>query len=244
MKQQRDCALGGLEHKKQLLHAVYSEYSTWVSRFPLACQKGCAACCTQSVTMSSLEGELILDFVSAQGREKWLLDKLARTIPGKSGSIITTNQFAEACLKHQAVDSDVLGCWDFAPCVFLEDAACSIYEARPFGCRSFGSLVRCTAGRAAEMAPVHLTVNTVFTQIVEHLSSDNGCWSTMIDILHSLAYKEDMMKKPHVLKARPVPGFLLEPREMKVVRQLLRKLRERFSDMGGTGDLIDNLLPI
>ncbi len=244
MRQQHDYASGGMEHKKQLLHAVYSEYSAWVSRFPLVCQKGCAACCTQSVTMSSLEGELILDFVSAQGREKWLLDKLARTIPGKSRSIITTNQFAEACLKHQAVDSDALGCWDFTPCVFLEDAACSIYEARPFDCRSFGSLVRCTAGRAAEMAPVHLTVNTVFTQIVEHLSSDNGCWSTMIDILHSLAYKGDMIKKPHVLKARPVPGFLLEPREMKVVRQLLRKLRERFSDMGGTGDLIDNLLPI
>jgi len=244
MSQQHDSISAGIEHKKQLLHAVYNQYSTWVSRFALACQKGCTACCTQSVTISSLEGELILDFVSAQGREKWLLDKLARTTPGKSRSIITTNQFAEACLKHQAVDSDALGCWDFTPCVFLEDAACSIYEARPFGCRSFGSLVRCTAGRAAEMIPVHLTVNTVFTQIVEHLSSDNGCWSTMMDILHSLVYKEDVTKTLHVLKAKPVPGFLLEPREMKVVRELLQKLRERFSDLGGTRDLIDNLLPI
>jgi len=244
MSQQRDSISASIEHKKQLLNAIYSEYSTWVSRFPLACQKGCAACCTQSVTISSLEGELILDFVSAQGRDKWLLDKLARTITGKSRSIITTNQFAEACLKHQAVDSDALGCWDFTPCIFLEDAACSIYEARPFGCRSFGSLVRCTAGRAAEMVPVHLTVNTVFTQIVEHLSSDNGCWATMMDILHSLAYKKNMAKAPHVLKARPVPGFLLEPLEMNVVRELLQKLRGRFSDLGGTGDLIDNLLPI
>ena len=244
MSQQHDSTSTGMEHKKQLLHAVYSEYSTWISRFPLACHKGCASCCTQSVTMSSLEGELIFDFLSAQGREKWLLDKLARTVPGKSRSIITTNQFAEACFKHHEVDIDALGCWDFTPCVFLEDEVCSIYEERPFGCRSFGSLVRCTAGRAAEMAPIHLTVNTVFTQIVEHLSSDNGCWSTMMDILHSLVYKEDMMRKPHVLKARPVPGFLLEPREMHVVGGLLQKLREQFSAMGGTSDLIDNLLAI
>ena len=49
--------------KKELLHAVYGVYSRWVERFPLACQKGCAACCTQSVTMTSLEGEEVLGFV-------------------------------------------------------------------------------------------------------------------------------------------------------------------------------------
>jgi len=233
-----------MEHKKKLLQAVYEVYSTWAKRFPLACRKGCAACCTQSVAMTSLEGELILDFVNVRGGEKWLFDKLARTTPGKMRSRMTTNQFAEACLNQQTVDCDALGCWDFTPCVFLDESACSIYEARPFGCRSFGSLAECTAERAAEIAPIHLTVNTVFSQIVEHLDSDNGFWSLMADILHSLAAKEAMITKPYLLKARPVPGFLLEDWEIPVVSDLLHKLREQFSDVGGPGDLIDNFMPI
>ena len=244
MSQQHDRSAACVDNKKELLHAVYSVYSSWVKRFPLACQKGCAACCTQSVTMTSLEGELILDIVNSQGRKQWLIDKLAQTPPGKRGTIITTNQFAEACLKKQTVDSEAFGCWDFTPCFFLEDAVCSIYEARPFGCRSFGSAVTCSDKKAAEMAPIHLTVNTVFTQIIEQLSSDAGCWSFMADILHSLVDKEGLINKQHLLKARPIPGFLLEAGEVQEVQDLLQKIRKRFSDVGGTGDLIDNFMPI
>ena len=231
-------------HKKELLHAVYTVYSRWVERFPLACHMGCAACCTRSVTMASLEGEVILDFVKGKGREKWLRQKLAQAVPGKNRPGITTNQFAEACLNHREVDGKALGCWDFTPCVFLEEKSCTIYEARPFGCRSFGSFVECTADRAAEMAPVHLAVNTVFTQIIEHIGSDGGYWASMTDILHSLAESESRDVKENLLPALPVPGFLLEPREEQVVLVLLQELREKFPGKVIIGDLIDNFMPI
>jgi len=231
-------------HRKELLQTTYVVYADWIRRFPLACRKGCDACCTQSVTMTSLEGEVILDAIRELGREKWLVEKLAQTTPMKSGPLMTTNQFAEACLKQLDVDSDMLCSWDFNPCIFLEDSSCSIYELRPFGCRSFGSLIRCSPDGSAEIAPIHLTVNTVFCQIIEHLSSGNGYWSSMTDILQSLAEIEPMLSEKYLLPARPIPGLLLEPQEVRVVRSLLKRLAEHSSSAGPFGDLIDNLMLI
>ena len=233
-----------MDQKKELLTCIYTVYSHWVERFPLACQKGCAACCTQSITMTSREGEDILDFVRIKGREEWLLEKLARATPGKSKTAITTNQYARACLEHREVTDDALGRWNFVPCFFLEDDICSIYEVRPFGCRSFGSLVQCAPDRSAETAPAHLTINTVFTQVIEHISSDGGHWSTMADILKSLVGGQDRDGEIYVLSARPEPGFLLEPNEVQVVRDLLLQFCEHPSAKGICGDLIDNFLPI
>jgi Fe-S-cluster containining protein len=233
-----------MEQKKEMLHAIYGVYLSWAERFPFACQKGCAACCTQSVTMTSLEGEVILDFINAEGRKEWLLAKLTQTTPGKSKANITTNQFAAACINHREIDEDALGGWDFTPCVFLEDNNCSIYAVRPFGCRSFGSLEKCEAGRAAEMPPIYLTVNTVLTQIIEHVSSSDGCWSTMADILQSLVNCETRVGKINLLQAQPMPGFLLEPHEMQVVKVLLQELCGQFSGKTIFGDLIDNFIPI
>jgi Fe-S-cluster containining protein len=243
MTQQQARMPAGMEHKKELLYAIYGVYSSWIEHFPLACQKGCAACCTQSVTMTSLEGGEILDFIKTKGREEWLIEKLAHVTSKISNAAITTNQFAEACLKHQEVDSDTLGSWDFNPCIFLEDNICLIYEVRPFGCRSFGSFVQCS-GRSAEIAPIHLTVNTVFTQVIEQINSDGGYWSTMADILKSMVGDEVLNGKMHLLSAQPVPGFLLEPNEVQVVKVLLKQLYDQSSEMVICGDLIDNFMPI
>lgn len=242
--QQQTQAPVDVDHKKQLLHAVYDVYSSWVERFPLACKKGCAACCTQSVTMTSMEGEMILDVVIKEGRKKWLLEKLAQVRPGKCKAGMTMNHFARACLNHQEVCGDNWGSWDFTPCVFLVENICSIYEVRPFGCRSFGSSVKCEAGRNAEMAPIHLAVNTVFTQVVEHVNSNGGYWGTMNDILHSLVDSNNPDGIMHLLPAEPIPGFLLEPHEKQTVKILLKQFGEQFSEKEVLGDLIDNCMPI
>jgi len=233
----------GMDHKKELLHTVYDVYSGWVERFPLECQKGCAACCTRSVTMTSLEGEDILDFVKRNGTEKWLAEKIGQAASGKNKATITTNQYARACLEQQKVDEDALGNWDFTPCVFLEKNICSIYEVRPFGCRSFGSLVQCSDNNGAEISPMHLTVNTVFTQIIEHLSCDGGHCGNMTDILESLI--ESKAPAPAgLLPAQPIPGFLLEPREIKTVHVLLKQLYGQSAEKQTFGDLIDKFMSI
>jgi Fe-S-cluster containining protein len=244
MIQQQADLPAGMDRKRELLHTVYGVYSGWVERFPLACQKGCAACCTQSVTMTSLEGEEVLGFVKRKGMEKWLIEKLGKTTAGKSKAAITTNQYAKACLEHQEVDEDALGGWNFTPCIFLRGDMCSIYEVRPFGCRSFGSLVRCSDNNGAEITPIHLTVNTVFTQIIEYVCSDGGYWGNMSDIIEKLIEKEDPDSTGNLLPAQPIPGFLLEPYEVKLVHVLLKQLYEQSAEKQTFGDLIDNFMPI
>jgi Fe-S-cluster containining protein len=194
--------------------------------------------------MTSLEGGEILDFIKIKGREEWLIEKLAQVTSEKSKAAITTNQFAESCLRHQEVDGDTLGSWDFTPCIFLEDNICLIYEVRPFGCRSFGSLVQCATNRVAEITPIHLTVNTVFTQVIEQISSDGGYWSTMANILKSLVSSKALNGNIYLLPARPVPGFLLEPNEVQVVQVLLEQLCDQGYEKEICGDLIDNFMPI
>jgi len=232
------------DSRKELLQEVYRVYSDWVECFPLACQKGCAACCTQSVTMTSLEGELILDFIRKMDLQEWLQSILAEASPGRNRPKITTNQFARACLEQRDIDPQEFPDWDFTPCVFLDRAVCTIYEVRPFGCRCFGSQAKCDLKGTSEMAPIHLTVNTVFNQIIEHLSSGGGYWANMTDILHCLRIEEYRAEKNHLLEARPVPGFLLEPEEVGPVSRLLKKIAEECDDKKSTGDLIDNFIGI
>lgn len=235
----------GMSAKKEALLLIYGVYSRWAERFPLACRKGCAACCTQSVTMTSLEGEAVLGFLRSRGREKWLHEKLSGVTPGNGGPQITTNQFAAACLAKQEIDGEDQGTFDFNPCIFLENSLCSVYEARPFGCRSFGSFVECIADRAAEILPIQLAVNTVFTQIIEHIDSDGGTWAKMGDMLHSLTGSNPVFAgRTRLLQARPLPGFLLDDHELHVVNSLLRQLYQESGEKQTFGDLIDNFMTI
>lgn len=236
--------LSSLAEKQQALAAVYDVYADWVAQFSLACRKGCGACCTRSVTMTDLEGSMIIEFVQRNSGQQWLVQKLSAAAPGNYEDLMTTNQFAEACLNRQEVPKDSMGCWDFAPCIFLEDDACTIYEARPFGCRSFASHVQCAPGRAAEITPVHLTVNTVFCQLIEHINSDGGFWSTMTDILYAVVDSDALPGKPRLLPARSIPGFLLEPGEVNVLRMLIKQIDKRSPAKEVFGDLIDKFIPI
>ena len=244
MIQQQASVPKDMTSKETLLDTLYEVYSQWVGRFPLACQKGCAACCTQSVTMTSLEGKNILDFLKAEGREKGLPELLGHRVKANKGVTLTTNQYARACLEHREIADDALGGWNFVPCVFLHENACSIYEVRPFGCRSFGSFETCSENSGAEMAPIHLTVNTVFSQVIEHICSDGGFWGNMGDVLESLVEGQLPDTKGKLLPAQPIPGFLLAPQEVKPVNFLLKQLCEQFKDKQTFGDLIDNFLPI
>jgi len=233
----------GIDHKEELLKTIYAVYSQWVERFPLACQKGCASCCTQSVTMTSLEGKMILDFLKVGCRDKGLLELLAQRTTGKKGAL-TTNQYAKACLEHQEIPEDALGGWNFTPCIFLRGDTCSIYEVRPFGCRSFGSFEPCSENSEAEIAPIHLTVNTVFSQIIEHISSDGGCWGNMADVLEDMIESKAPDSTGKLLHAQPIPGFLLEAQEVKLIHILLKQLCEQSAEKQTFGDLIDNFMPI
>jgi hypothetical protein len=166
--------------------------------------------------MTSLEGKAIVKFFRDKGKERVLSGLLAENSATAKGKLRTTNHFARLCLEQKEIEDGEQGTWNFEPCVFLENGICTIYEVRPFGCRSFGSKVKCSA------------------------SSYGGFWGYMTDILKDLTGCDKPTRGTGLLSAESLPGFLIEPSEQKEVHNFLAMLYESPSGKKGLAELIDN----
>ncbi|MDP2758495.1 MAG: YkgJ family cysteine cluster protein [Desulfurivibrionaceae bacterium] len=203
-----------------LLAALYDAFDQWASTFAFACRKGCATCCTRSVTMTSLEGDGIMAFLSQENRRAELIGS-AFLPSGKQTGQCTTNTFVGAHLRGEPVEE--AESWDLRPCPFLKEESCSIYPVRPFGCRLFASLDSCAASGVAEMPPGYLAGATALLQYIEHLDN-GGRWSTMMGLLAGMntGQAEDYGEP-----TAPIPGFLVAPDERALVEPLLQGLLAR-----------------
>jgi Fe-S-cluster containining protein len=164
-------------HLKLLaLQAIYSFHEELLGRWSFTCRQGCSTCCTQSVTMTGLEGEHLLGYLQRQ-QEMGILERSVRSRPSGQPQL-TTNQFAAACLQGHALNAEPEG-WDLTPCPFLKNNCCKAYQARPFGCRALASLGSCDVIGAANTPPLLLSVNIMLMQVIEHrIKGDYGaiCW--------------------------------------------------------------------
>jgi Fe-S-cluster containining protein len=206
--------------QKLLLAALHDAFAQWGAAFTFACRKGCATCCTRSVTMTSLEGDGIMTFLGEENR----LSELAGPAFPPSASRLdrmgqcTTNTFVAAHLRGES--GEEANSWDLRPCPFLKEESCSIYPVRPFGCRLFASLDPCAASGVADMPPGYLAGATVLLQYIEHLDG-NGFWGTMVAVLAGLnSGQADGCGEP----TAPIPGFLIAPDERTLVEPLLEGL--------------------
>jgi hypothetical protein len=82
-----------------------------------------------------------------------------------------------------------------------------------------------------------MTVNTVFTQIIEHLNSDGGYWGNMADMLK---VQTGQPAGKQVAEARSLPGFLIDPAEEEPVNRLLSKLVSAPAGAKSFAEQIDN----
>jgi Fe-S-cluster containining protein len=206
----------------EMLERLCKAYDSWTGQYQFACCRGCAACCTQSVTMTSLEGERIIAYLRAHGQLDGLASLLAASRPTMR-LVQTTNQFAADCLAQENPLAEE-GVWDFTPCIFLDRDLCSIYPVRPFGCRCFSSTKNCRVHGCAEVAPVVITVNTVVLQIIEHLNSWGGFWGNMTDILRYLMAEKERAAEARLLPAQSNPGFLIPQEEMQEVAAFFARI--------------------
>ncbi|MDO9237844.1 MAG: YkgJ family cysteine cluster protein [Aquabacterium sp.] len=125
----------------------------------LACNAGCSACCrTIPVEISDLEAKHI---AAATGRAPAVLPPGRHTIPGNAPGRTNT------------------------PCPFLVDNLCSIYEHRPFNCRSLGVVDRdsltCSEENTAltrandpRAVPVYMTKMLAFDPLFSELTNRAG----------------------------------------------------------------------
>lgn len=239
--------LHGHELKKAILETIYACFDEWSKRFAFSCSRGCAFCCTQNVTITAVEAQILLDYIDSQGMRKWLVSKLAAGLPPRR-EIITTNQFAQSCLNG---DDPPLADSDFdSVCPFLENELCMVYPVRPFSCRCFSSTVVCRRGGSAVVPPVYLSAATAVSQIIEHLGQFN-IWGNMLHVLYVLGSETGIIESGTGIEklvatraccttAQPLPGFLLDESEREQIVVLLESIFTSTVDGRSIEDILNN----
>lgn len=219
--------------KEAVLRCIYDAFASWAAEYNHVCEPGCAVCCTRSVVITAVEGEMIHHHVRARGEEEWLTGCLLNKGTTRR-PLMTTNEFAGFCLEGKEAPSEEEG--SRRPCPFLEGNLCRIYEVRPFACRCFFSQEKCQPGVSALLAPEYLSGAMAVQQIVEHLGQGEY-WGNLLDVLTALCDLPENKKcmnflsqsfveqaRIQVVKARPLPGFLVLEEEMPRVWPLLEKI--------------------
>ncbi len=219
--------------KDQILKAIYTIFSDWSADKKVSCRKGCSTCCTQNVTTTALEGEIVLRFIHKTNMDKWFAEKLQENRPQHRPKM-STNDFARACLQGRDVDFGEVT--NQAPCPFLEANICLIYPARPFSCRMMISEKTCSTDQPALVSDHYFAASTAVSQIVEHLGQKEY-WGNMLDILPALCDITEhiaiaqhlnttimMQARMQTLTAKPLPGFLFTEEEDKTVSPLLNTI--------------------
>ncbi|MDD3813690.1 MAG: hypothetical protein PHZ02_03505 [Desulfocapsaceae bacterium] len=222
--------------KEEILHGIYDAFAEWSAGFTFACKENCAVCCTQNVTITAVEGEVVHRWIREKGCELWLAESLQKK-GATSRPRMTTNDFAGACLQGEEGQPEQYG--NMSPCPFLENRCCRIYEVRPFSCRCFASEQSCSSGDSALLPEYYLSASTAVMQIIEHLGQGEY-WGNMLDVLAALCDLPENKRyatllpasfadqsRVQLVKAKPLPGFLLLEDEMEKVAPLLEAIFTR-----------------
>lgn len=185
---------------------------------------------------TAVEGELIHRSIREQGGQEWFVARLQeKGITTRAR--MTTNEYAGFCLRGEDVVVEEGG--SQLPCPFLDQDRCLVYEVRPFVCRSFASQETCRPGLSALLPPEYLAASIAVQQIIEHLGQGEY-WGNLLDVLTALCdlpeNKQCMtflspsfveQARVQLIKARPLPGFLLLEEESSQVAPLLQAIFSR-----------------
>lgn len=177
-----------MEKRLQALETIYALHADFCAPLKLACERGCALCCTANVTLTTLEALRILRHWQDRGRPAPVEALAAAARRPRFQPTLTINRVAALCLQgapvpEEAADPAV------GPCPLLEARGCTIYPARPLACRAMVSRERCTPGGAADMPDEILAANHLLMQFVEALDPA-GASGNLVDVLHFLFQPE------------------------------------------------------
>lgn len=211
---------------RHLISDIFEVFSEASAGIAFACGPGCATCCTRSVTLTTAEGQLIVDFLHEVGA---CLPELPRD-PVPLRPALTSNGLAALCLAGKEMPEESESPWLFEPCFFLKDGLCSIYPVRPFACRSFGSTVNCADSSMAEVPEWLATLTIVTSQLLEDMDQGGG-WGNLADVLAFLDDRQDetarLAARARLLPNLNIPGLLVLPEERPIIDRFLAKARER-----------------
>lgn len=200
------------------LRELYALFDSETYDLPLACQKGCAMCCTDRLSMTTLEARFLNEFLAGNENavkrieEAEIAWRPAYTVNGLALDILC---------RRPSPEEDESG--PVGTCPLLENDTCIAYQARPLACRVMFSRVSCPDNpEGAEISPAEMALNQVFMQAVEHLDSA-GKSGNLKDVMDYVRGKSD---GENLLNNRSMPGFLIPPEEQDAVRDVVQRLKE------------------
>ncbi len=227
----------------RLLQSLYRIHDRILADLNPACRKGCAVCCTRNVTMTGLEGRLMIRELDQAGLSV-PYGTAVRTAAGQAGyrPRITINQLAGLCAAGQDIPEEEIHPVS-GSCPLLTEGICPVYSVRPFGCRAMLSRSVCTPGGEADMPDFVLSVNTVFQQYIEALDA-GGCSGNMIDVLVHLENPSRQNKNQSgdnspapdpspgrtLLVNRPIPVLMVPPEHRIRMATVIEAIRHVFKN--------------
>jgi Fe-S-cluster containining protein len=220
-----------LAKKLTLLDEIYKIYDDAVSGWSFFCKKQCALCCTQNVTLTTLEGERIVRHIQTSGQNH-LFDVVRKNTSQKRfRPETTTNRIAELCALGEEIPDETIDPAS-GTCPLLENDLCLVYEERPFGCRCLVSKNDCRKTGYAEIDPFILTINDIFIQHIEHLDHQ-GMTGNFCDIIALLQPVENQSHNIHrnasrdtLIQNRPIRVLMIPPEHRDKVRPVIESLKK------------------
>lgn len=220
-----------IERRIAILNSLYALYEETVSGFSFACGQHCTACCTCNVTCTTLEGWLVFDHLDDRGGPE-ALSCLAAVTAERYRPTVTLNQMASLCIEGREIPPEYNDPAAGA-CPWLADELCSLYAARPFGCRAMLSSHDCTSSGAARMPPFILSLNNVMMQYLEAIDRPGG-WGNLSDVLVWLSH--DSRRRDYESRAmtefsgplianRPMPALMIPPEHRERMRPIVKHIR-------------------
>jgi Fe-S-cluster containining protein len=220
-----------LNNPSTLLAEIYRIYDDFSTPEASACRKGCSACCTRNVTLTSLEGSCIVHYLNENNRMN-LLEKVAeqRHEP-RFRPEITLNGLTESLARGEEQPEEVYPLE--GKCPLLENDLCAVYPARPFGCRCFQSRRNCCETGYADVDPFTLSVNHLFLQFIEHVDA-GGIFANLTDMLIYIAsqanleaYDDHSVREcpAPFIRNRPLSMLFIPPEHRDGIRGLWSKLQ-------------------
>ena len=178
-----------LSKKLFVLKQIYKIYDDFNDTLDVACKIYCSQCCTNDVIMTTLEGQLIIEYVLESEPFEWL-KKVEKGLSKKRFlPQTTTNKIAELCRKGKELPREDHSCAEDI-CPLLADDECPIYTVRPFGCRCLVSTHDCRPTGYASVDSFVLSANHLFLQFIEHVDA-NGFSGNLTDVLWFMASKDN-----------------------------------------------------
>ena len=218
--------------KLKVLEQVCEVYADFVSGLDIECRRYCSVCCTSDVTITTLEGFRVLDYLDPKGEEVLHSRIQAMACEQRFQPKVTINRIAEICINGEDLPEEKKG-EKSGSCPFLTENECPIYPVRPFGCRCMVSKHNCKNSGFAEIDDYTLAVNNLFLQVIEHIDS-GGCTGNLADILIRLSscdkktvYLKETRYEPErtLISNRPIKVMMIPSEYREKIQPVLKALQ-------------------